>query len=594
VEWKEEIKQLPHHPGVYIFKDKEGQFLYVGKASSLRKRVSSYLSDSSPKTLLLLKKTSSLDFILTSNENEALLLEFNLIKKYHPRYNIRLKDDKKYPYITVTINEEFPRVFLTRNLRDKSALYFGPYTNAKNARAMLRFLRKTFPFKTCSKRKIDGKPCLNFFLHRCPGPCRGKISREEYMKGIKFIISFLEGKTTKVIQALREEMNEKAKSLEFEEAARLRDCIHSLEKLFSPQAITSEEKENLDIIGVSWQGDKGMVTLLRIREGRWIGEDNFPLSGAKYSSSKEILYSFILQYYSGKTSIPDTIVTEVEVKDRESLENFLREKSNKKVILSQPRTPEIQNLVKIATTTSRYRLLEREERRTKEADPVLSLQRELNLPRLPYRIEGYDISQLRGKSAVGSQVVFEKGVPLKEEYRRYRIRSVQGVNDYGMIKEVIRRRVRRIKEEHEIMPDLILIDGGKGQLFSVLEVLKEAGLSIPVVGLAKEREEIHLSQRRFPLLLPRSSPALRLLMRVRDEAHRFAHTYHSHLRKKASQKSLWEEIPGIGEKILPRVKKKFPTLRSLAQASIEEISTVPGIGKKKAFQILRFLRERKQ
>jgi len=589
VEWKEKVRQLPDHPGVYLFKDKEGRVLYVGKASSLRKRVSSYLSSSSPKTLILLKKAFSLEFILTSNENEALLLEFNFIKEYRPRYNIRLKDDKKYPYITVTWKEEFPRVFLTRDLKDKEALYFGPYTNASNARTTLRFLRKIFPFKTCSKRKVDGKPCLNFFLRRCPGPCRGDISRKDYIKGIKFIISFLKGETTKVLNALQKEMSKKAENLEFEEAARLRDCIYSLEKLFTPQAIISESKENLDIIGISCQKDKGMVTLLRIREGRWIGEDSFPLSGVKLSALQEILHSFILQYYSRSSSFPDAIISEAEVEDRRSLERFLQERSGKRVMVSLPCTSEMHNLLKIAATTAKYKLLKEGESSIREIDPLLSLQRELNLPRLPYRIEGYDISQLRGKLAVGSRVVFEKGIPLKEEYRRYRIKSVQGVDDYGMIKEVIRRRVRRVNEVRQPMPDMILIDGGKGQVRAVLEVLREMGVSIPVVGLAKGEEKLYISHRHFPLLLPRSSPALKLLMRVRDEAHRFAHSYHVYLREKTSRKSVWLEIPGVGEKILPRIKERFPTINALSHASVEEISAIPGVGKKKAIKIFQFL-----
>ncbi len=594
MEWKEKVKQLPDHPGVYLFRDKEGKILYVGKASSLKKRVSSYLSSSSPKTLILLKKASALEFILTSNENEALLLEFNFIKEYRPRYNIRLKDDKKYPYITVTWQEEFPRIFLTREVTEQNALYFGPYTNAGDARTTLRFLRKIFPFKTCSKKKIDGKPCLNFSLRRCPGPCKGDISREDYLRGIRFIISFLKGETTRVMKALQKEMRGKAEKLEFEEAARLRDCIYSLEKLFTPQAITSESKENLDIIGVSCQKDRGMVTLLRIREGRWIGEDSFPLSGVKHSTLGEILYSFILQYYSRSSSFPEVIITESEVEDKESLEKFLRERSGRKIAVSLPGNAEMQALLKNANTTAKYKLLKEGESSSREIDPLLSLQRELNLPRLPYRIEGYDISQLRGEWAVGSRVVFEKGVPLKEEYRKYRIKSVQGVDDYGMIKEIIRRRTGKVNEGQEPMPDLILVDGGRGQMRAVLEVLRGGGINIPVVGLAKGEEKIYVSQRRFPLLLPRSSPALRLLMRVRDEAHRVAHSYHLHLREKSARKSAWGEIPGVGEKLLPRIKEKFSSLDLLSRASVEEISMIPGVGKKRAMKILQFFEKERR
>ena len=589
MEWKEKIKKLPDHPGVYIFKDGDN-VLYVGKASSLKKRVSSYLSDQSPKTRILLEKANSLDFILTSHEDEAVLLEFNLIKEYRPRYNIRLKDDKKYPYIKVTINEEFPRILLTRNLRDKESIYLGPYTSAKNARQTLRFLRKIFPFKTCSKIKIDGKPCLDYFLHRCPGTCIGNVSREDYMKTIKQVIAFLEGKTKKVVDNLMKEMKEKAENLEFEEAAKLRDKIKVLESLTPSQAIITRGDENIDILGLSHKGNESMVTLLRVREGKWIGEENFHLTGAKFSSEEEILSSFIIQYYSRSSSFPDSIITELELKEKESIEKFLRKRIGKHIKISSSKTSEIKNLLKIATTTSDYKLFEKG--KVEKVNPLLHLQRELNLFHLPYRIEGYDISQLKGELAVGSLVVFEGGFPLKKDYRRYRIKNVSGIDDYGMMKEVVRRRMERIKKGEYVSPDMILVDGGRGQVQVVAKVIKEMNFSIPIAGLAKGEEKIYLPYQRFPLILPRSSPALRLLMRVRDEAHRFAHTYHFYLRKKKMRKSLWEEIPGIGKSLLPKVKEKFSTIHALSNASVEEIKGISGIGEKKATKILEFLKRK--
>ena len=589
MKWEEKFNNLPDHPGVYIFKDESGRFLYVGKASSLRKRVKSYLSSTSPKIKNLLAKAKELDFILTSNPVEALLLEFNFIKQYRPRYNIMLRDDKKYPYIKVTIHEPFPSIYLTRDLRDKEAKYFGPYTNAKAARTTLRLLRKIFPFKTCRKTKIDGKPCLNFYLGRCPGPCRGEVERQEYMKNIERAISFLEGKTKSLIKLLQEEMEKKAENLEFEEAARIRDQIRAMEKLVFKQGITTVEEKDRDILGLALHKNRGMVSILKIREGRLIGEENLPLKGVNGWMSEEIISSFILQYYSQTSSIPEEIIIPIDLPEKDTLQKYLKEKHGKKVKFHTANTKELEDLLKIATTNAQFKLLEEETGKVKEIDPLLYLQRDLNLPQVPYIIEGYDISQLKGGEAVGSKVVFEKGVPRKDAYRRYKIKEVRGVDDYGMMKEVIKRRIRRLKEG-EIPPDLILVDGGRGQLNVVKETLWEEGLNIPVVGLAKGEEKIYLSWRRYPLLLPRSSPTLKLLMRIRDEAHRFAHSYHLHLRKKRTTHSLWDELPGVGEKLKKELQKHFPTIEALKSATEEDLIKVKGIGIKKAKNILETLR----
>ncbi len=594
MELAQKIKDLPENPGVYIFKDEKGRFLYVGKARSLKKRVRSYLSSSSPKIERLLKKATHLDYILTDSEIEALLLECNLIKEYRPRYNVLLRDDKKYPYIKVTLGEEFPRIFLTRDIRSNGSRLFGPYTNAKAARATLRLIRKIFPFKTCKKTKIDGKPCLNFYIGKCLGPCRGNISRQEYMEVVNQAMAFLEGKTQDLLTQLRKKMETLSKNLQFEEAARVRDQIKSIEKITFKQALSTLEKVNRDIIAIAWDKSSALATLLKIREGKLIGEEHFPLKGTRLTPPPEIIESFLLQYYSRTSSYPQEILLEEMPPDPQLLERWLKELAKKKVHLRTPQRGELKQLLRMASTNARYKLMEMKlEKRKKERDTLLSLQRELNLPILPYRIEGFDISQVCGKEAVGSMVVFEKGVPLKEEYRRFRIKAVQGIDDYGMMEEVIRRRIRRLMEEGKMLPDLILVDGGRGQVNVAKKVLHQFQLrKIPVVGLAKGEERIYLSYRNLPLLLPSHSPALNLLRRIRDEAHRFAHSYHLRLRKKESYQTLWDELPGVGEKLKEILQKKFPTLKALQQASVEELMSLPGIGRKKAIKIKEFLREK--
>lgn len=549
MEIKKKIKTLPISSGVYIFKDKDANELYIGKAENIRKRVKSHFQNPtfSGKETVLTKKTVSIDYIITQTAVEALILECNLIKEYKPKYNIILKDDKSYPYIKIALSEKFPTIYITRDLNDKGGKYFGPYTDAKSLRKTLLLLRRIFLFKTCKKTKIDGKPCLNYHIARCVGPCTGKVSKEDYMEMIENVSMFLSGETQKLFSYLKNRMNEASASKEYEKSAKFRDQIESIHKMFSPQTISKLDGQNQDFIGyasacppkLQWRAkSKALIVLFKVRNGKLSAQEKFNLIVRINSKTEEAVLSFIEQYYSLSSLIPDEIFVPVILKEKNLLEKWLKKTKGKTVKISVPQRGDKKRLLKMASDNAQYKLLETVALKSKQVDLFLDLQKRLNLPSAPFRIEGIDISNIMGKNAVGSVVVFEKGSPKKNEWRKFKIKSIDTSNDYMMMGEVIERRYKRILAEKKKLPDLVFVDGGKGQVSVAKQVFNELGIeNMPIVGIAKGENKIHLSYSSKIIILNPRIESFRFLAHVRDEAHRFAHSYYEVLKKKEIQNS---------------------------------------------------------
>lgn len=574
-----DIEKIPDKPGVYIMKDAQGRIIYVGKAKSLKNRVKAYFAkDLHPKTRTLVARVEDLDYIVTSSEIEALILEANLIKLHLPRYNIRLKDDKKYPYIKVTIKEDFPRVFPTRDLRDKKSIYFGPYTNVKTMKKALKAATEIFPVRVC-RGKLPNRACVAYDIDRCCAPCEGKISKEAYRAMVQELIDFLSGKSTDVEQSLEKRMRSLAEKLEFEEAARVRDRLMGVRQMIRKQRVVFSKSIDADVLGLASIGNLGCVEVLKIRDGRMIGGEHYIVE-TRREPPAEVMRAFILQYYRTAFFIPDEIIL-AALEDFDAIQKWLSEKKKKEIRVTIPKMGEKVKLINLAEENAKLHL---EEEKVEKVSPYLSeLKETLHLEKLPYRIEAYDISNIRGSYTVGSCVVFVGGHPQKSSYRRYKIKTVKGIDDFKAMGEVVRRRMKRIKEEGGKLPDLILVDGGIGQVHSVQREVEEP---IPIFGLAKRLEELHTVDGKV-LSLPKDSVALKLLMRIRDEAHRFAITYHRKLRDKTG--SILDEIPGIGEKKRQELLRYFISFDKLKEASKEEIAKVPGIGDKYAERIYNYL-----
>lgn len=586
---------VPDNPGVYLMKDDSGRVIYVGKAKNLRKRVRSYFQASRnlpPKVRVLVGEIADLEYIVTNSELEALILECNLIKKERPRYNIRLKDDKSYPYIKVTTNEEFPRIFMTRNFKRDGNRYFGPYTDVKSAREVLSLLKRIFPVRACKKSIKDGaseRPCLNYHIERCLAPCAGYVDRETYASMVKEICLFLEGRGSKLVSSLKEKMNQAALDMQFEKAAAIRDQISAINSVIEKQRIVSDKLDDIDAIGFASKDGVTCVQVFFIREGKLIGREHYLLEEAEELTVWQILSEFIKHYYADAFFVPREILIVQESEDMALLEEWLSNLKGSKVSLHVPQRGEKKQIIDMVEENASIALEQEiaiqslEKERTDgalfELAEVLELDGSLEL------IEGFDISNIQGTQAVGSMVVFEHGVSLKEDYRRFRIKTVVGPNDYAMMQEVLRRRYFRVFEDG-LVPDLILIDGGRGQLNAALEVLDELKLEfIPVIALAEREEEIYVRNRAEPIKLPRSSRALQLLQRVRDEAHRFALSYHRSLRSKGITRSVLDEIPGIGPALKSALLKHFRSVDAIKEADTEQLIKVPGISKKKAQKI---------
>lgn len=583
---RQRVESLPTKPGVYLFKDVAGNILYVGKSTSLRHRVSSYFGSShtlSPKLWRMMARVGDFEFFLTHSEQEAILLECNLIKKYRPRYNVRLKDDKSYPYLKVSLGEEWPRIYVTRQLVKDNSRYFGPFTDVKSVRQMLNLLRKIFPFRTCKKtlKVPESRPCLDYHLHRCLAPCIGAVSQEEYRQMIGQVILFLEGKQEVVIQELQRNMEMAAERLEFEKAALLRDEIETAKKMCEHQKITAPEGD-LDIVAMAQSSNQAYMMVFFVRSGKLMGRENFILEGTQDEEPSQIMSTFITQFYSAASYIPHLILLQHLIEDTVVIRKWLSEKRGGVVTVQVPHRGLKKELVDMVAENACQGLEHLRLKTLSDPDTIATaleeLQQALMLPRSPQRIECYDVSNIQGTSATGSMVVFKEGQPLRSHYRRFRIRTVSGANDYAMLQEVLERRFRRSEGTWVVLPDLVLIDGGKGQLSSALEVMQHLGInSIPVASIAKEREEIFLPQRTEPVVLPSDSVALHLLQQARDEAHRFAIGYFRRLHTKTALSSILDSVPGIGPKHKRALLKKFGSERAIKEAKLEEISVVEGI-----------------
>jgi excinuclease ABC subunit C len=602
---KERLSALPSKPGVYLMKDALGHVIYVGKAINLRNRVRSYFRASNGQTRKLRRLVHNIadfEFIVTGSELEALILECNLIKKHRPHYNVRLKDDKRYPYIKITMQEDYPRIYTVRRMQDDGSRYFGPYTSSKAVRQTMETLRKLFPYLSC-KREITGndrRPCLYYHIGRCAGPCIGAISQKEYRALIQQIILFLEGKQERIIQDLQEQMERAAQALDFERAAALRDQVQALRTVIEKQRIVFAAGNDEDVIAFAREDGQACVQTFFIRGGKLIGREYFVLTGTQDEDAEEIMTSFVKQFYDQAAYVPPKILVQHNVDEAMVIESWLRHKRGTKVTIHVPRRGRGRELVKMVAENAAETLAQlRAEWAAEQAKQVTALEelrKHLELDEAPTRIECYDISNIQGKAATGSMVVFVKGVARKSEYRRFRIKTVAGADDYAMLQEVLRRRFKGVAASRQqgagsekeqpsadqsgwgILPDLLIVDGGKGQLNAALEVMTESGVEdVPVIGLAKQREEVFLAGRSKPILLPRDSQGLYLLQRIRDEAHRFAIQYHRKLRKKKGMTSALDAIPGIGPKRRQALLKRFGSVDAIREASVEELAAVPGM-----------------
>jgi excinuclease ABC subunit C len=588
----EQLKALPRKPGVYLFRDSAGKVLYVGKATNLHSRVRSYFGapqSTSPKTENIVSLTGDIDFIVTDSEQEALILECILIKKHSPPYNVRFKDDKSYPYIKVSLNEEWPRVFATRRFTDDGGRYFGPYASARSVKRTLDLLKQIFRF--CSPRSVitgrKARPCFDYYINRCSGACSGEISQEEYRRIIDEVVLFLQGKQEMVIRDLRNRMETASHNLEFEKAVFLRDQLQAVESIAEGQKVISTGTKDMDVVAFARNKNEACVQIFFYRGRKLIGKENFVMEGTLDEEPGSITAGFIKQFYDSAPYIPPEILLGTEPQDSTVIRAWLKKKRGGKVNLKVPIRGEKRKLVAMVAQNA-AQVMEQMHAKWlsdtgKIAASLTELQERLNLPRLPNRIECYDISNISGSSSVGSMVVFENGRPKPSLYRRFRIKTIAGIDDYSMMQEVLRRRFKRISDQDQsnwaVVPDLVLIDGGRGHLSSAIDVLHELDIdSIPIASLAKENEEVFLPDKREQLILPRKSTALYLLQRIRDEAHRFALSYHLKVRRKATMASA-TEVPGVGPKRRKALIKHFGSMRAVKDASVEEIAAVPGITK---------------
>lgn len=575
---------LPDRPGVYIMRNIDDDVIYVGKAKSLIKRVKSYFSRSELplKTKLLMSHFHNLEYIITDTEKEALILESNLIKKYKPKYNIRLKDDKRYPYIKIT-NEKFPRILITRNVRDDGAFYYGPFTDVGSVRRMVKSLKAIFKIRAC--RKMDG-PCLNYQIHLCSAPCGGKITETSYNEIVEKINLFFEGKYNKIIDMLNEMMTEAAENHEFEKAAVLRDQILSVDSILEKQKIEFDRGLEQDVIACSYDEKLACVVVFSIRDGKIIGKDDFLMSGTEGTLPDKILSAFLKQYYMSPRHVPSEIIIQYKPDEKDLIEEWLSSNQEYEVALRTPQNVTETRLVQmVAKNAEIIKNQEKEVRNT-----LLDLKKYIRLPKIPRHIECFDISNISGKHAVGSMVVFEDGMPKKSKYRKFKV-DIPGPDDYAMMKDVLSRRYSRIATgDNDKKPDLIIVDGGKGHLNVAVDVLKSVNLDdIPAIGLAKEFEHVFVPNNSSPIILPRNSEALHLLQRIRDEAHRFAVTYHKKLRSRELKYSMLDGIKGVGEKRKIKLLKHFGDINSIKNASVEEIASVESINKNLAFTIYKHL-----
>ncbi|RMF57462.1 MAG: excinuclease ABC subunit C [Calditrichaeota bacterium] len=604
---EEKLRNLPTQPGVYLYRNAEGKVLYVGKAKNLRNRVRSYFQDARNldiKTRALVKQIRDIETIIVDSEVEALILEANLIKEHRPRYNVFLRDDKSYPYIRIT-NEPYPRVFVTRRIVKDGSRYLGPYTDVKQLRYIMKTVGKIFPIRSC-KYHIDEhviasgkiKLCLDYHIKRCQGPCQGLISQEDYQQMIRQVEKFLRGKTRELVSELEERMQQEAEKMNFEEAARIRDQIRRIEDYnFLPRKVVLNDFEDRDVIALAHEDEDACAVVFKIRDGKVIGRQHFYLSGVEKKETPEILTQFLQQYYLNEENLPQQILLPGDPGEEKALlEDWLSQAAGHRVQVVVPQIGEKKKLMDLCQKNAKFLLDELMLQKFQRSDyipyNVRQLQKDLSLPQPPLRIEGFDISNIQGKDAVASMVCFINGRPRKSEYRIFKIRSKATPDDFTMMHEAVYRRYKRQLEEKQPLPDLILIDGGKGQLNAALSALQELGISDQaIIGLAKRLEEIFLPGEKEALVISKRSAGLKLLQQVRDEAHRFAITHFRKQHKKSTLKSPLDDIPGIGPRRKQHLLKTFGSLKRIREASLEELHRKGKLPEKVAKQVLEKLRE---
>jgi excinuclease ABC subunit C len=605
------LEGIPAKPGCYLMKDEAGEVIYVGKAVHLRNRIRSYFHESaghSRKTTEMVTKIADIEWIVVGSELEALILELNLIKRHQPKYNVRLKDDKRYPYIKVHWADPFPKVTVTRQHRDDSSRYFGPYTSVWAVHQTLDVIRKIFPYLTCDRTITgeDSRACLYYDIKLCSAPCIGKIDQEGYRAMIDDLCRFLLGNTVSVVERLQEQMQRASDALEFEEAGAIRDQLLAIEKVVEEQKVVSQDRVDSDVIAFARDEHDACVQVFFIRHGKLIGHEYFILDGAREAEDVELLEAFVKQFYTEATNIPERVLLPTEIAEAEIIETWLRDRrKSHKVKIVVPRRGTKRQLVKLAAENAAETLASLrakwEADRSKHVQALAELQQNLELHEPPNRIECYDISNLQGTEAAGSMVVFEQGAPSKKLYRHFTIRSVQGQDDFASMEEILERRFRRweiAKEQAEkpggkldkgfgILPDLLIVDGGKGQLGRAVDVLQRHDLvdRIPIFGLAKGREEIYRVNHTDPIILPRRSQGLYMVQRIRDEAHRFALRQHQKQRRRSSLTSRLDEVEGIGPVRRKALMQAFGDLKGVRKASVEEIAALPGISRELAERV---------
>ena len=571
---------LPNKPGVYIMRDNTDTIIYIGKAKNLIKRVKSYFREKldRPKTQILMSHFDSLEYIITNSEKEALILEATLIKKHRPRYNIQLKDDKRYPYVKIT-DEEFPRLVITRNVT-KNGIYFGPFTDVGSVKQTVKFLKSLFKIRTC--RNMNG-PCLNSQIDLCYAPCDGRISRKDYAEIISKIDLFFQGKYSTIVKNLKKEMMEAASNEEFEKAAIIRDQISSIEEIMEKQFVDLVDDDlDQDVIAMAPNKNEVIVIIMPIRNGKIVGRDDFLMSSSEYDSSSEIMFSFIQQYYGYNRHIPKQILLDEDIDEKKLLEDWLSDLRGNKVKIKVPQKGVKLRLVKMAKKNAEII----KHQKKKMENSLIELKKYLKLEKVPHVIEGYDISNISGKFAVGSKVSFKDAKPNKKMYKHFRMET-PGPNDFAMMEELLTRRLKMIDSDPE--PDLIVIDGGKGQLGMACGVLEKLNLThIPIIGLAKEFEEVYIPNSSRPIIIPKNNTALHLLQQVRDESHRFAITYHRKLRSKNIQASSLDDIVGIGKKRKISLLKEFGSVDNIKKASIEKLAKINGMNLKTAENVYNY------
>lgn len=586
------LKNLPASPGVYQFINKNGKVIYVGKAKNLRNRVRNYFQENpgSAKTVAMVSKIDDLQLVVTDSELEALILENNLIKELMPRYNVTLKDDKSFPFIKVT-NELYPRIYPTRKVYNDGSKYFGPYTDVRSMRGSLKMINQIFKIRSCkldlTEKSIADKKfkvCLDYHIKKCDGPCENLISASAYNEMVDEVVKLLKGKTDDLIKDLKSRMQNAVQNLEYEKAAELRDKIDQLSSISSKQKIVNDDDEDRDIFAVAYEGKDSTCAVFNIRSGKLIGKKQLKLAIEEGEELSNIYSAAIKFYYVDQVEIPREVIVEITPEDSDALTEWLRMKSNRKTKIFVPQRGDLKSLVKMCKENAILQLKEIQLQKMKNLGnvsySVSALQRDLRLKTLPRKIECFDISNLQGTDTVASMVVFEDGKPKKSLYRKFIIKTVEGPDDFSSMREVIERRYTRLQEEAQPLPDLIMVDGGKGQLSSAVEILDNLGFTdYNIIGLAKRLEEVFLPNNSDPELIPKTSSGLKLLQQVRDEAHRFAITFHRERRSKRTIKSELTDIKGIGSSIAKKLLETFGSVDSIKKASPDDLVKV--IGKKK-------------